>query len=69
MTEIQHIAQELAEEFAPLVIGQSGTTKTFTAEQASALYHILVSFGYEDECTGLDTKLPFELIDIKKEVL
>ena len=43
-------------------------TKTFTAEQASALYHILVSFGYKDECTGLDTKLPFELIDIKKEV-
>ena len=68
MTNIQHIAQDLAEEFAPLVIGQSGTTKTFTAEQASALYHILVSFGYKDECKGLDTKLPFELIDIKKEV-
>jgi hypothetical protein len=45
MTNLQHIAQELAEEFAPLVIGQSGTTKTFTAEQASALYHILVGFG------------------------
>ena len=59
----------LGEEFAPFVIGQSGTTKTFTAEQASALYHILVSFGYKDECKGLDTKLPFELIDIKKEVL
>ena len=49
MKYLQHIAQELAEEFAPLVIGQSGTTKTFTAEQASALYHILVSFGYKDE--------------------
>ena len=35
--DLQHIAQELAEEFAPLVIGQSGTTKTFTVEQASAL--------------------------------
>jgi len=69
LMDLQHIAQELAEEFAPLVIGQSGTTKTFTAEQASALYHILVSFGYKDECKGLDTKLPFELIDIKKEVL
>lgn len=49
MTNLQHIAQELAEEFAPLVIGQSGTTKTFTAEQASALYKILVNFGYPDE--------------------
>ena len=49
MTNLQHIAQELAEEFAPLVIGQSGTTKTFTAEQASALYHILVDFGFKGE--------------------
>ena len=69
MTSLQHIAQELAEEFAPLVIGQSGTTKTFTAEQASALYHILVDFGFKDESTGLNTKLPVELIDIKKEAL
>ena len=68
MTNLQHIAQDLAEEFAPFVIGKTGTTKTFTAEQASTLYHILVGFGYKDECTGLDTKLPFELIDIKKEV-
>ena len=49
MTNLQHIAQELAEEFAPLVIGKSGTTKTFTAEQASALYKILVNCGYLDE--------------------
>ena len=49
MTNLQHIAQELAEEFAPFVIGQSGTTKTFTAEQASALYKILVYWGYPDE--------------------
>ena len=49
MTNLQHIAQDLAEEFAPLVIGQSGTTKTFTAEQASALYKILVYWGYPDE--------------------
>jgi cobalamin-dependent methionine synthase I len=49
MTNLQHIAQELAEEFAPLVIGQSGTTKTFTAEQASALYKILVNYRYPDE--------------------
>jgi hypothetical protein len=69
MTNLRHIAQDLAEEFAPLVIGKSGTTKTFTAEQASALYQILVGFGYEDECTGLNTKLPFELIDIKQEAL
>ena len=68
MKDLQLIAQDLAEEFAPLVIGQSGTTKTFTAEQDSALYNILVQFGYKDEHTGLDTKLPFELIDIKKEV-
>ena len=47
--DLQHIAQELAEEFAPLVIGQTGTTKTFTAEQASALYKILVNCGYPDE--------------------
>ena len=49
MTNLQHIAQDLAEEFAPLVIGNSGTTKTFTAEQASALYHSLVHFGYQDK--------------------
>ena len=49
MTNLQHIAQDLAEEFAPLVIGQSGTTKTFTAEQASALYKILVYWGYPEE--------------------
>lgn len=49
MTNLQHIAQDLAEEFAPLVIGQTGTTKTFTAEQASAIYHSLVHFGYQDE--------------------
>ena len=49
MTNLQHIAQDLAEEFAPLVIGQSGATKTFTAEQASALYKIIVYWGYPDE--------------------
>lgn len=49
MTNLQLIAQDLAEEFAPLVIGKSGTTKTFTAEQASALYKILVNCGYPDE--------------------
>ncbi len=68
MTEILEIAKDFAEDLAPHVISQTGTVKTFTAEQASALYHILVSFGYKDECKGLDTKLPFELIDIKKEV-
>ena len=47
MTNLKHIAQDLAEEFAPFVIGNSGTTKTFTAEQASALYHSLVHFGYQ----------------------
>ena len=80
MTEIQqtniavanYIIDELHKEKPfnlVLDAGQTGATKTFTAEQASALYHILVSFGYKDECKGLDTKLPFELIDIKKEVL
>ena len=49
MTNLQLIAQDLAEEFAPLVIGQTGTTKTFTAEQALALYKILVYWGYPDE--------------------
>ena len=69
MTEILEIAKDFAEDLAPHVISQTGTIKIFTAEQASAPYHILVSFGYKDECKGLDTKLPFELIDIKKEVL
>ena len=68
MTEILEIAKDFVEDLAPHVISQTGTVKTFTAEQTSALYHILVSFGYKDECKGLDTKLPFELIDIKKEV-
>ena len=49
MTNLQLITQELAEEFAPLVIGNTGTTKTFTAEQASALYKILVNYGYPDK--------------------
>ena len=57
MTNLQHIAQELAEEFAPLVIGQTGTTKTFTAEQASALYKILVYWGYPDEVPKLEVEL------------
>jgi len=58
MTNLQHIAQELAEEFAPLVIGQTGTTKTFTAEQASALYHSLVYFGFtKKELAKVEIKL------------
>ena len=57
MTNLQHIAQELAEEFAPLVIGQSGATKTFTAEQASALYKILVYWGYPDEGPRAEVEL------------
>ena len=69
MTEILEIAKDFAEDLAPHVISQTGTVKTFTAEQVSALYHILVSFGYKDESTGLNTKLPVELIDIKKEAL
>ena len=57
MTKLQLIAQDLAEEFAPLVIGQTGTTKTFTAEQASALYKILVYWGYPDEGPKLKVEL------------
>jgi len=57
MTNLQLIAQDLAEEFAPLVIGQSGTTKTFTAEQASALYKILVNYGYPDEEPNVEDDL------------
>ena len=58
MTNLQHIAQELAEEFAPLVIGNTGTTKTFTAEQASALYHSLVHFGFSNkELAKVEIKL------------
>ena len=69
MTEILEIAKDFAEDLAPHVISQTGTVKTFTAEQVSALYHILVDFGFKYEFTGLDTKLPFELIDIKKEAV
>ena len=57
MTNLQLIAQDLAEEFAPLVIGQSGTTKTFTAEQASTLYKILVNCGYPDEGPKVEDEL------------
>ncbi len=49
MTEILEIAKDFAEDLAPHVISQTGTTKTFTAEQASAIYHSLVHFGYQDE--------------------
>ena len=57
MTNLQHIAQDLAEEFAPFVISKSGTTKTFKAEQASALYIILVNYGYPDEEPNVEDDL------------
>ena len=57
MTNLQHIAQDLAEEFAPFVIGKTGTAKTFTAEQASALYKILVNCGYPDEEPNAEVEL------------
>ena len=68
MTNLQHIAQELAEEFAPLVIGQSGTTKTFTAEQVSALYHIAVDFWTRNEEASVDVELPVGVVESLGEV-
>mgnify|MGYP007003713724 FL=1 len=44
MTEILEIAKDFAEDLAPHVISQTGTVKTFTSEQVSALYHIAVDF-------------------------
>ena len=68
MTEIIEIAKDFAEDLAPHVTSQTGTVKTFTAEQVSALYHIAVDFWMRNEEASVDAKLPFEVLQSLREV-
>ena len=68
MNEILEIAKDFAEDLAPHVISQTGTVKTLTAEQVSALYHIAVDFWMRNDGASVDAKLPFEALQSLKEV-
>ena len=68
MTEILEIAKDFAEDLAPHVISQTGTVKTFTAEQVSALYHIAVDFWMRNEEANVDAKLPIGVVKSLGEV-
>ena len=61
MTEILEIAKDFADELAPFVISKTGTVKTLTAEQVSAIYHIAVDYWMRNEEASIDVKLPFEI--------
>ena len=66
MTEILEIAKDFAEDLAPHVISQTGTVKTFTAEQVSALYHIAVDLRNEE--ASVDVELPAGVVESLGEV-
>lgn len=68
MTEILEIAKDFAEDLAPHVISQTGTVKTLTAEQVSALYYIAVDFWMRNDEPSVNVKLPFEVIQSLREV-
>ena len=68
MTEIQQIAKDFAEDLAPHVISQTGTVKTFTSEQVSALYHIAVDFWMRNEEASVDVELPVGVVKSLGEV-
>ncbi|OTG78859.1 hypothetical protein B9T23_01965 [Acinetobacter terrae] len=61
MTEILEIAKDFADELAPFVICKTGTVKTLTAEQVSAIYHIAVDYWMRNKEASVDVKLPFEI--------
>lgn len=50
------------------VISQTGTVKTFTAEQVSALYHIAVDFWMRNEEASVDVELPVGVVKALGEV-
>ena len=68
MTEILEIAKDFAEDLTPHVISQTGTVKTFTAEQVSALYHIAVDFLLLNEEASVDVELPIDVVKSLGEV-
>ena len=68
MTEILEIAKDFAEDLAPHVISQTGTVKTLTAEQVSALYHIAVDFWMRNEEASVDVELPSGVVKALGEV-
>ena len=68
MTKILEIAKDFAEDLAPHVISQTGTVKTLTAEQVSALYYIAVDFWMRNDEANVDGELPFDVIQSLKEV-
>lgn len=68
MNEILEIAKDFAEDLAPHVISRTGTVKTFTAEQVSALYHIAVDFWMRNEEASVDVELPIGVVESLGEV-
>ena len=68
MTEILEIAKDFAEDLAPHVISQTGTVKTLTAEQVSAIYHIAVDYWMRNKEASVDVKLPFTILQSLREV-
>ncbi|MDN5511772.1 hypothetical protein [Acinetobacter sp.] len=68
MAEILEIAKDFAEDLAPHVTSQTGTVKTLTAEQVSALYHIVVDFWMRNDEPNVNVKLPFTILQSLGEV-
>lgn len=66
MSEILEIAKDFAEDFASHVISKTGTVKTLTADQVSALYYIAVDFWMRNDEPNV--KLPFEVLKSLREV-
>lgn len=62
MPDLLEIAKDFAEDFAPHVISKTGTVKTLTAKQVSALYHIAVDYWMRNEEASVDVKLPFNVV-------
>lgn len=66
--QMVEVAKDFAEDLAPHVISKTGTVKTLTAEQASALYHIAVDFWMRNDEPNVDAKLPFTILQSLREV-
>lgn len=54
--DILEIAKDFTEDLAPHVTSQTGTVKTLTAEQVSALYYIAVDFWMRNDEPNVNVK-------------
>lgn len=64
--DILEIAKDFTEDLAPHVTSQTGTVRTLTAEQVSALYYIAVDFWMRNDEPNV--KLPFEVLQSLREM-